>query len=152
MSGLNVFSVQEIISAYIQQEFSNYVVYDDVVLDDEFVIKIGNKVKPYIVLRWGGLRPSPTGASFMGPRNDEYYSTVDISVVAPTPNQSRRALNIIVDKMVGYKPTGGSPMSVEGGMDTIGIPDYDGRPHVYLSSTRFRYAINGENVGAYITP
>lgn len=151
MSGLDLSVSQDAIEAYIAAEFPNYAIYDSDVIDDEFIIKQGNKVKPYIVLRWGGIFPG-AGKSFIGARYDEYTSTVDVEVIAPTAKQARRALNIILDRLVGYKPTGSSPMTISGGVDILGLTDYDGKPNVYLASTRFEYAINSENVGAYITP
>lgn len=152
MSGLDFVSVQDSIEAHVKATFPNYDVYDNDVMNDDAIIKMGNKVKPYIVLRWGGLRNSNTGGSFAGVRHDEYYSTVDVAVVAPTSRQSRLSLNVILDSLIGWKPTSSTPLAPEGGMDTLGIPDYDGKPCVYLSSHRLRYAINGENVAAHITP
>jgi hypothetical protein len=152
MSGLNLLTVQDSISAYIKAQFTAYEVHDDIILDNDFVIKQGNKVKPYIVLQYGGLRSSSTGSSFAGARNDEYYSTVDIAVVAPTPRQCKRALNIIIDRVVGWPPTDSSPMSIDGGMDILGVGNNNGKPTVYLASSRLRYAVNAQNVGAYITP
>lgn len=152
MSGLNIVAVQDSISAHIRAEFPGYVVYDDDVIDDDFVVKIGNKVKPYIVLQWGGLRNSPTNGSFAGVRHDEYYSTVDVAVVAPVARQAREALSVIMDNLIGWKPSYSTPMAPEGGMDILGIPGYDGKPTVYFASSRLRYNVNTENIGSYITP
>lgn len=152
MSGLDLLSVQDIISAHIRAEFPGYTVYDDDIIDDEFIIKIGNNVKPYIVLNWGGLRHTATGASFAGVRHDEYYSTVDIGVVAPTPRQARVAHNIIMDRLIGWKPTNGGAMNPEGGADVWAVADKAGRPNVYVASARLSYAVNSDNVGAYIAP
>lgn len=152
MSGLDVIAIQDSIGAYVRAQFPGYVVYDDVVLDEQFVLKQGNKVKPYIVLEWGGLRDAGTDSSFVSVRYDQYYSTVDVTLIAPTPNQARRGLNIVRDKMLGWKPAGSTPLATEGGMDVLGIPDRDGSPMVYLAGCRFRYNINVENVGAHIAP
>jgi hypothetical protein len=152
MSGLDVYTTQEAISAYVRSQFPNYEVYDDVVLDDDFVVKQGNSVNPYIVLQYGSLRRSPTNGSFAGVRFDEYYSTVDISVVAPKPSQARRSSNVIVDKLIGYKPTGSSPMVPEGGSVFWAASDNSGRPYVYVANFRLSYAINSSDAGAYITP
>lgn len=152
MAGLNVVEVQDIIGAYIRQEFPNYEVYDDIVLDDQALLKVSNKVKPYIVLRWGGLVGSGQNKSFAGVRYDEYVSTVDINVIAPTPNQTRKAINIIFDKLIGWKPTGGGALTPQGGSAGFVIPGPDGTPHLYISSARLVFAVNSENVGSYITP
>lgn len=152
MSGLNLIQIQEVISAYIRSEFSGYEVYDDVVLDDEYVYKIGNQVKPYIVIQYGGLYRSTTATSFAGVRYDEYSSFVDVSVVAPTPNQARRASNIILDKLIGWKPAGSTPLVPTDGMEMWASEDTNGRPFVYITNSRLMFQMNTENVGAYITP
>lgn len=152
MAGLNVVEVQDTIGAYIRQEFPNYDVYDDIVLDDQSLLKVSSKVKPYIVLRWGGLIPAGVNTAFAGVRFDEYVSTVDINVIAPTPNQTRKAINIILDKLIGWKPTGGGAMTPQGGAAGFVVPGVDGTPHLYISSARLVFAVNSENVGAYITP
>ena len=152
MSGLDLSIPQEAIMAFVRQEFPNYVVYDNSMLDDEFVLKIGNKVKPYIVLGFGGIYPNSRGGSFAGPRFDEYTSTIDATVVAAKPEHARKGMNLVVDKLVGYKPTGASPMTLQGGAAMWGVPDVNGVPHVYLASQRLTYAVNSSNPGAYITP
>lgn len=153
MAGLNVVEVQDVIGAYIRQEFPNYEVYDEIVLDDQMLMKVSNKVKPYIVLRWGGLVGSGRGAgSFAGVRYDEYVSTVDVNVIAPTPNQTRKAINIILDKLIGWKPTGGGALTPQGTSVGFVVPGPDGNPHLYVSSARLVFAVNSENVGSHITP
>lgn len=152
MSGLNIITTQDSIEAYVKAEFPGYEVYDNDVVDDDFIIKMGNKVKPYIVLNWGGLNESGTNGSFVGVRHDEYYSTVDVSVVAPTSRQARSALIVIMDRLIGWKPTDSTPLAPSGGMDIIGVPDYNGKPNVYLASQRLRYNVNTTDVGAPIVP
>lgn len=152
MSGLDVVAIQDNIAAYIRQEFSGYPVYEDDVVDDDFVLKQENKIKPYIVLRWDGLHASGTNGSFAGVRHDEYYSVVDVTVIAPAPRQARLAMNIVADKLIGWQPAGSSPLAPEGGADYWPITDNNGRPHVYAASYRLRFNVNAENVGSYITP
>lgn len=152
MSGLNVVAVQDIIAAYIREEFSGYQVYEDDVLDDESLLRVNNKTKPYIVLRWSGLMRSGRGASFGGVRLDEYVSSVDINVVAPTPTQCRKAINVIMDKLIGWKPTGGSALTPEGGAGLFVVNNREDKPHLYIASGRLTFAVNSEDPGAYITP
>lgn len=152
MSGLDLSIPQEAIMAFVRNEFSNYVVYDNSVLDDEFVLKIGNKVKPYIVLGFGGMYPNSRGSSFAGPRFDEYTSTIDATVVSAKPEHSRKGMNLLVDKLIGFKPTGASPMTLLGGAAIWGVPDVNGVPHVYLASQRLTYAINSDSPGQHIVP
>lgn len=152
MSGLNLVAVQDIISAHIKAEFPGYSVYDDDVIDDDFILKQNNNTKPYIVLNWGSLRRTGTGGSFVGVRYDEYYSTVDVGIVAPTPRQARLSHNVIMDRLIGWKPTNGGAMTPEGGTDVWAIPNKLGKPNVYVASSRLSYAVNSDNVGSYIQP
>lgn len=152
MSGLNLITVQDIIEAHIKAEFPGYSVYNDDVLDDEAILKMDNKVKPYIILSWGGLMRNSAAASFAGVRFDEYTSSVDIIVAAPNSRQCRVALNVILDKLIGWKPTNGGAMTPFGGLETAVVNNSSGKPHVYLASGRLEFAVNSENVGAYITP
>jgi hypothetical protein len=152
MSGLNIITTQDSISAHVRATFSGYQVYDDVVLDDEFISKRGNNVKPYIVLTYGGLRNSGNLGSFAGVRHDEYYSVVDVSVIASTPNQARRSMNVIQDSLIGWKPTDSTPMKLESGMTILGIPNSTGSIVSYLASFRLRYALNTTDIGTPIAP
>jgi hypothetical protein len=152
MSGLNLFAVQEIIEAYIKEEFPNYNVYQDDVLDDEAILKIDNKAKPYIILSWGGLERNLAGTSFAGVRHDEYFSSVDVIVAAPTGKQARMALNVILDRLIGWKPINGGAMTPFGGIATSIVNNTAGRPHIYLASGRLEFAMNSQNVGEYIQP
>lgn len=152
MSGLNLTTTQDAILAYVRQEFPNYVVYENSVLDNEFILKIGNKVKPYIVISLGGLYPNGRNSSFAGARQDEYTSTIDATVIAAKPEHARVGMNLVVDKLIGFKPDGISPMSLQGGSAMWGIPDNNGSPHVYLASQRLTYAVNNVDPGSYITP
>lgn len=152
MSGLNVIEVQDIIEAHIRQEFPGYDVYNDDVLDDEALLKIDNKLKPYIILSWAGLIRNTGATSFAGVRHDEYTSSVDVIVAAPTSRQSRVSLNVILDRLIGWKPTGGGAMTPFGDISTGVVRNLSGKPHVYLASARLEFAVNSENVGSYIQP
>jgi hypothetical protein len=152
MSGLNLVAAQDTIAAYIRQEFPNYEVYEDELIDNESILKMGNKVKPYITLRWGGLNRSPNARALSGVRFDEYDSTVDVNVIAPTPKQCRRALNIIMDTLIGWKFDGVFPMVPEGGAGVYVVPDLNGIPHVYLATARLSFAVNSIDPGANIAP
>lgn len=152
MSGLDLITVQDTIEAYIKQQFPGYAIYEDDVLDDEAILKIDGKAKPYMILVWGGLDRNTAATSFAGVRHDEYSSSVDIVIAAPNSRQARRSLNVVRDKLIGWKPTGGGAMTPFGGFATAVVNNSAGRPHVYLASCRLEFAVNSENVGQYIQP
>lgn len=151
MAGLNIATTQDSISAYIREQFPNYVVYDDIVLDDDFVIKQGNKVKPYIVLQYGGLNPTNINGSFTSVRRNEYYSTVDVSVVASTPKQAKRGLLAVLDTILGWVPVDSTQLEISSSLDIWGVQDNSGAILTYMASVRFKYQVNTTNIGSYIT-
>lgn len=152
MAGLNVIPVQEAIYDFISTEFSAYEVFEDAVLDDEYLIKQNNKTKPYIVVTHGMPVRSGANTSFGGARLDEYVCSVDVSVVAPTPKQVRKAMNIIHDRLVGWRPTGGGILTPYASGGPWAVLDPGGVPHIYTGSMRFEYPVNSENPGEHITP
>ena len=151
MAGLNIIPVQENILAYVRSEFPGYEVYEDVVIDDDALQRVNNNVNPYIVIRWGNISRNPRGASFVGTRFDEYISSFNLSIIAPTPKQCRKALNIFMDTLIGWQPVGGTPLILESSGVFIATND-DGRPHVFVGSATFSFAANMENPGEHITP
>lgn len=152
MTGLDLVSVQDVIAEHIKDSFTAYEVKEDEVLDDEYLLKISNKVKPFIVLRWHGLYRSPLNGSFGGVRHDEYSSAVDIVVVAPLPRQARKALNMIMDELIGWQVPGGSPLTPTGGTDLAAAVDMEGRPHLYVAVNTLSFAVNSSEVAEYIVP
>lgn len=152
MSGLNLITLQETIAAHIRAEFPNYEVREDDIIDDDALLKSDGKIKPYIVLRWGGLFRNAANANFGGVRLDEYVSSVDVVVVAANGSQARKGLNVVLDKLIGWKPAGSSPLTPFGGAGVYTVNTGAGRPHVYGASGRLRFAINGEDPGANIQP
>lgn len=152
MAGLDLFAIQDEIGAHVRATFPAYDVVDDVVIDDNYILRLDNNVKPFIVLRWGSLLRSGSNASFGGVRFDEYTSSVDVNVIAPNPRISRQAANMINDQLIGWKLSSGPAMIPTGGQATWAVNDSNGRPHLFVSSMRFNYAVNAESVGENITP
>ena len=152
MAGLDLYAVQEEIAAYITATFPTYDVIEDDIVDDDYILRLDNNVKPFIFLRWGNLTRLPNNASFGGVRFDEYVSSCDVSVVAPTPRVARKASNMINDLLIGWKLSSGTRLTPTSGSATWAVADNAGRPHLYITSMRFGYAMNAESVGQNITP
>lgn len=152
MAGLNVIPVQDAITAFYVAEFSGYNIVEDGLLDDEYLVKQSNKIKPYIVVSHGAPMRLGANTSFGGVRFDEYVCSVDVSVVAATGKQVRKVLNLIHDVSVGWKPTGGGALIPYASGGPWTVYDGNGSPHVFTGSIRFEYAVNSEDPGAYITP
>lgn len=151
MAGLDLFNVQELIAAHIRDSFPAYDVIEDDVIDDEYILRLDNNVKPFIFLRWGSLNRSTTNGSFAGTRHDEYSSSVDIGVIAPNARIARKASNMINDVLIGWKIPNGGALTPDISGAWVVRDDAD-RPHLYVCTSRFIYAVNFDNVGEYITP
>lgn len=148
MAGLDLVSVQDAIAAHVVSTFSAYEVKQDEILDDESMLKLSNRTKPFIVLRWQGLVRSPANASFMGARFDEYNSAVDVIFVAPNPRIARQGLNMVLDELIGWRLPGGSELTPSGGSAVFPSVDYEGKPHLYLAVNTLRFQVNSIDVGA----
>lgn len=152
MSGFNLVEIQDSIAAYIRAQFPNYDVHEDDVIDDSYLLKLNNKIKPYIVLEWDGIQRNAAATSFAGARFDEYNAAVNVIVVAPTGKQARQSFNVIFDKLIGWKPVNAGALIPAGGSGNYVINDEAGKPHVYLASGMLQFSINGYGVGEYIQP
>lgn len=148
MTGLDLVSVQDSILAHVESTFPEYEIVEDEVLDDEYLLKIDSNVKPFIVLRWHGLQRSPGNASFAGVRFDEYNSSVDIVVVAPSPKIGRRALGYVMNNLIGWQVPGGSQLTPTGGAAVFPVVDYEAKPHIYLATNTLSFQVNSDGVGA----
>jgi len=151
MDGINLVSLQDEILAHIESEFPNYEIVEDIVLDDEYILKINNNVKPFVVIQWGGLARSSSESAIAGVRHDEYRSDFDLVVVAPTPRIARRILNMFMDKLIGWRIQG-SALTPSLGIDTFAVRDQNSQPHLYLSVGTLAFRFNSSNPSANITP
>ena len=148
MTGLDLVAIQDAIYSHIETTLSAYDIKEDEVLNDEALLKVSNRVKPFIVLRWHGLERSPVNTSFAGVRHDEYSSAVDVVVVAPAPKQARQGLNYALDQLIGWKVPGGSQLTPEGGDVVFPVSDYDAKPHLYLAVNTLSFQVNSTAVGS----
>lgn len=152
MAGLDLVSIQDSIVAYIKQEFAGYEVFEDYILDDEQITKMDNKVKPYIVISWDGLGHSASGRSFSGARHDEYFSGFEVGVIASAPKFCRKAMNIIMDKLIGMSIQNSSSLIPSSGGGVNVIAERAGKPNIYVASAHFVFQVNATDVASHITP
>jgi len=152
MSGLDLITTQEQILAHIETQFSAYEVIEDYILNEQELLRVDSRVKPYIVISWDGLMAAPGGGAISGVRYDEYSSGFDIGVIAPTPKQCRRSVNIIVDNLIGWSYDDVSYLSPGGSSRPFVAAQRDGVPHLYMAMAEFTFPMNTSGIGAYITP
>jgi hypothetical protein len=152
MAGFNLIEIQEDILSYITSEFPNYEVYEDYVLNEQELQRVDARVKPYIVIAWHGLTRLPNGASFGGVRLDEYESGFDIGVIAPTPKQCRKGLNIIVDNLIGWSYDNVAYMTPGQSSGAFVVSDREGVPHLYMAMADFTFQMNTTDPGQRMSP
>ena len=152
MSGIDLVSIQDEIAAHIQTTFPNYDIKEDEVLDDESLLNVSRKTKPFIVIRWGGLTRLDAESSFAGVRHDQYSSRFDLVAVAPAPRIARRVLNLFMDQLIGWKLSNGYPLTPTLGQTVFPSVDRNGAPHLYLGVGTFEFRFSAESPDSYITP
>jgi len=152
MSGFNLITTQDAILSHIETQFSSYEIYEDYILNEQELLKVDNRVKPYIVIAWHGLSRLPSNTAIAGVRQDEYESGFDIGIIAPTPKQCRKGLNIIVDNLIGWSYDNVQFLTPGSSSSTFVAAARDGVPHLYMAMAEFSFPMNTTSPGAYITP
>jgi hypothetical protein len=148
MTGLDLVGVQDSILIHIQSALPAYQVVEDMVLEDETLLRLNKNVKPFIVLRWHGLMRDLNDTSFGGVRHDGYMSAVDVVFIAPSPRQARLGLNMVMDELIGWYVPGGSPLTPVGGDSVFPVLEAGGRPHIYVAVNTLRFAVNSDGIGS----
>lgn len=151
MDGINLISLQDQILAHVQSEFPAYQIVDDIILDDEYLLKVKNNVKPFVVIQWGSLARSGVESSFAGVRHDEYRSNFSLAAIAPTPKIARRVSNMFMDRLIGWKIQG-SELTPSSSIRTFAVKDSNSNPHLYIASGTLSFRFNSSNPDANITP
>jgi|694.fasta_scaffold03549_13 hypothetical protein len=150
MNGIDLVAIQDEIALHIETSFPQYEVKEDEVLDDEYLMRIDRKTKPFVVIRWSGLTREVANASFAGVRHDEYSSRFDIIAVAPAPRIARKVLNLFMDQLIGWKISNGAALTPTLGQTVFPVTDRNGSPHLYLGIGTLGFRFNSENPDSYI--
>ena len=145
----NLIAFQDLIEQHVQSQFPAYTIYDETVLDDEEIVKFQGKFRPFVVIRHTGMLRSTVQTSFAGVRKDEYIGGFDLTLVAPSPSQAKIAAAMMQDELIGWKLPNGSYLTPEGGASNFVLPDFNGRPHVYLSVVGFSYRLSENDPISY---
>lgn len=146
MTGLDLVAVQDAILDHIRTELPQYDIREDEVLDDEYLLKINNNTKPFIVLRWHGLNRLSSGGSFGGVLWDQYSSSVDIVAVAPTPKIARKLLNGCMNTFIGWVVPGGGQLTPIGGQSVVPVIDNNAKPYIYLAVNTLSFQVDSNGI------
>jgi len=152
MAGFDLTSVHSAILSFVEAQMPGYEVYEDYVLNEQELQRVDSRVKPYIVISWFGISRLGSNASVAGVRKDEYVSGFDIGVIAPTPKQCRLAMNIIIDKLIGYSYDGTAYLTPGTSTGSFVAAEREGAPHLYMVMSDFSFPVNYDNPGQAMTP
>lgn len=152
MTGFNLVATQDAILAHLEEEFPDYEVYEDYVLNEQDLQRVNARVKPYIVISWQGLNRLSSNAAISGVRKDEYESGFDVGIIAPTPKQCRKGLNIIIDNLIGYSYDNVGYLTPGSSTGAFVVSNRDGVPHLYMAMSEFTFPMNTTDPGSYMTP
>ena len=150
MSGIDLVAYQDEIVTHIETTFPQYDIKEDEVLDDEYLLTVSRKTKPFVVIRWGGLSRLDAEASFAGVRHDQYSSRFDLVAVAPAPRIARKVLNLFMDRLIGWKISNGYPLTPTLGQTIFPSVDRNGAPHLYLGVGTFEFRFSAGDADSYI--
>lgn len=154
MGGLDLFEMQDAITAEVRRIFPDTKVYEDSVPDDANLPRgVEQKVIPFIVVRYAPLSPSQSGRAMRGPRHDEYITSFDVLSVSMSGRVSRKLNSAAVSQLIGFKPDGISPVFMRsdgGGSSQFTISQNEVRPTLFVVSTRLRFNVNNSNIGAAV--
>lgn len=152
MAGFDLTGIHGTILSFVESEMSGYEVYEDYVLNEQELLRVDSRVKPYIVISWFGLSRVQSNGSVAGVRNDEYVSGFDIGVIAPTPKQCRLAINIVIDKLIGYSFDGTAYLTPGTSSGAFVAAEREGVPHLYMAMSDFSFPVNYDSPGQPMTP
>lgn len=147
----DLYATQASITAYLREQFPQYVFEENTLPEDTPVPRQGEEVNPFFLIQYGNMTRRPKGASFYGARNDDYYSWCQVIAIGSVDFQIRAALSLIVDRLIGFKPVGGNRLLPDGGPADYGSRQYSVRPVLYYSSQRFEYGLNQNGLDGYLS-
>lgn len=154
MAGFDIVKTQDAITARVKSIVPNCEVYEDSPPDDvDLPYDAHGKLKPYVVIRYGPIRPAYTGKNFGGPTLDEYWASCDIVAIADSGRAARLLSSALVGRLIGYKPDGLYPIQMRtdaGDPAQFVVSSNESRPTQYVSTTRLRYAVNAASPGSVI--
>lgn len=144
-------AVQSNIMDALRTNFPQYVFHRNTTPEDEQIPRQGEEVNPFFVVQFGSMTPRPRGRSIKGARNDEYYSWVQLIGIGSVEDDVSSALSLIVDRLIGYKPAGGTALIPDGNTTDYGSRQYSVRPVLYYQSQRFEFNIAQNGLDGYLS-
>lgn len=140
--GFDLYSIQKDIQTYLETTFPAYQFERGGIPDDQTIIRVNGKIKPYVVLRFRPIEPRGDLGSFGGVRMDDYFSAFDLNAIAATEDSAAQVCNIMTDRLIGYQAVGATKLKPQIGVGQITIRNAENRPTAYAVSQRFTFGLN----------
>lgn len=116
-------------------------IYDTGVPTTTNLVRVDGVLEPYIIVTFNDLAPGR--ARNMGStRGDDYVQSVNILFVAATPNITEQLQVKCVDKMLGFTPTYGGPLTKRAGGGGFVVQSSTGVTEAYVSMVSFSCSID----------
>lgn len=100
------------------------------------------QIKPYVIVSFAGLTDSHTGKGITGAADDSFNQQFSTHSVGSTVNTARKVNNMVVRKLLGFKPTncGEITPAFFGG---IGENSSLSDPSRYSAAQAYKFIANG---------
>lgn len=147
----DLYAIQKATKNSLTTTFPNYKFFRNTIPEDQQVPRQGEEVNPFFVLQWGPMMRRARGRSIKGPRNDDYYSWMQVVGIGSVEDDIGDALALIVDRLIGYKPAGSTGFVPDGGTTDYGSRQYSVRPVLYYQSQKFEFGITQNGLGGYLS-
>ena len=144
-------ATQKSIRTHLETTFPQYEFFRNTVPEDKDVPRQGEEVNPFFTIQFGQMYAAPRGGSFYGARNDDYTSWVQIIGMGSVEDDVAAALSLVVDRLIGFKPTGAASLKPDGGTTDYGSRQYSVRPVLYYQSQRFEYTLTQNGLGGFLS-
>lgn len=148
MTGLDLFSIQQAILAYVDSKFPDLSVTSGGVPELETLLFQNGVMEPYIVLRFSELMPASRGSTWNGATDYEYYSYVDALCVGKTDTDAREVMSLVNRIMLGKKFANASEVRKIFGGGGFAVSDATRVPVAYVSVASFAFTTNLDDVGS----
>lgn len=136
-----LFDSQEEIIALIRT-IPNVDFHEDEVPDEEMIVMIGDQIKPYVTISFGGTSEAPRRTNgIVGASYDSDETSIVIQCVASTKRAARKLHDIVRDKLRGYVPTNCGEIR-NALYNSNGAITHLVNPSRFASTQSFRYVVN----------
>lgn len=144
---MTLFESQEEIIARLKT-LPNVDVHEDEVPDEEMITMIGDQIKPYITISFGGTAEAPRRMNgIVGAAYDSDETSIVIQCVASTKATARRLHSLARTKLLGYVPANCGEIR-NALYNAHGAVTHLVNPSRFASTQSFRYIVNAAQIPA----